>query len=216
VDLAFWTLFPDQAIDYKTDVKVISASRSQIVLTKPQFQRLTGEQTWPDFLRTSVHNDQLEYACNNSALFTIHGAHASISDRWEYESIGALSDTYLVLYHGTRAAIRVRQSKLESYIPELVLIPNSGQDTASWKAALQRRLRSLSSKFPGLALQDNGHEIRVLIPQADRDRGGSTFNQLVGQFIQYVTNPGTLPAWEKPNMLAKYYVTTKAVELAAQ
>ena len=27
-------------------------------------------------------------------------------------------------------------------------------------------------------------------------------------------DPGRLPAWEKPNMLAKYYVTTKAVEMS--
>jgi hypothetical protein len=29
-----------------------------------------------------------------------------------------------------------------------------------------------------------------------------------------VHDPKALPAWEKPNMLAKYYVTTKGVELA--
>jgi hypothetical protein len=27
-------------------------------------------------------------------------------------------------------------------------------------------------------------------------------------------HPETFPAWENPNMLAKYYVTTKGVELA--
>jgi len=34
------------------------------------------------------------------------------------------------------------------------------------------------------------------------------------QFFEYLKHPRTLPAWEKPNMLAKYCVTTEGVELA--
>ncbi len=34
------------------------------------------------------------------------------------------------------------------------------------------------------------------------------------RFLQYVRDRGTLPAWERPNMLAKYYVTTEGVRLA--
>jgi hypothetical protein len=33
------------------------------------------------------------------------------------------------------------------------------------------------------------------------------------RFLDYVRNPEALPAWEKANMLAKYYVTTMGVEL---
>ena len=36
------------------------------------------------------------------------------------------------------------------------------------------------------------------------------------RFFGFLKNPKSLPAWEKPNMLAKYYVTTKGVELARQ
>ncbi len=216
VDLAFWTLFPDQAIDYRKEIKVLHARHSPLYLTKADFQRLTGEKNWPGFLRPAIHDERLKYDCNSTALFTVRGVHAAISDRWEYESVGALSDTYLVLYRGTHATIRVRQSKLEHYIPELVLIPNSGQGTASWKAMLEKRLHGLASRYPGLTLRDSGEEIHVLIPEADRKRGGSSFDQLVAQYLKYVESPATLPAWETPNMLAKYYLTTKAAELAAQ
>ena len=33
-------------------------------------------------------------------------------------------------------------------------------------------------------------------------------------FLRYLQAPQTLPAWEKPNMLAKYHVTTSGVQLA--
>jgi hypothetical protein len=212
VDLEMATLFPDRAIDYKRDIKVLKATRSPIFLTLPEFTRLTGAKEWPVFLQQSVHNDRLEYDCNNTALYTIRGIHTAISDRWEYESPGALSDSYLVLYRGTHATIRERTSKLENYIPEIDVIPNAGENLTAFTAALERRLRQLS--FPNLTLRVNGREIRVVIPAEDRARGGSTFAQLVEQFLKYVRDPHTLPSWEKPNMLAKYYVTTTAVDLA--
>jgi hypothetical protein len=34
------------------------------------------------------------------------------------------------------------------------------------------------------------------------------------RFLDYFKNPEAMPEWEKGNMLAKYYVTTKAVELS--
>jgi hypothetical protein len=212
VDLEMATLFPDQALDYKRDIQVLKATRSPIFLTLPQFERLTGTNEWPVFLKPSVHNDRLEYDCNNTALYTIRGIHTVISDRWEYESPGALSDSYLVLYRGTHSTIRERTSKLENYIPEIDVIPNAGENLAAFTAALERRLKQLS--FPNLSLRPNGREIRVVIPAEDRARGGSTFGQLVEQFLKYVRLPQSLPSWEKPNMLAKYYVTTTAVDLA--
>jgi predicted dehydrogenase len=42
IDLEIWTLFPDQAIDYRRDIEVLEATRSPITLTLPQFERLTN------------------------------------------------------------------------------------------------------------------------------------------------------------------------------
>jgi hypothetical protein len=89
------------------------------------------------------------------------------------------------------------------------VIPNAGENLT---AGLESRLRQLP--FPNLTLRQNGREIRVVIPAEDRALGGSTFAQLVEQFLKYARDPRTLPSWEKPNMLAKYYVTTTAVDLA--
>jgi len=36
------------------------------------------------------------------------------------------------------------------------------------------------------------------------------------QFLNYVRDPQALPAWEKSNMLAKYYVTTTGIHLARE
>jgi hypothetical protein len=40
------------------------------------------------------------------------------------------------------------------------------------------------------------------------------FAQVARQFFRFVRNEAHLPAWEKPNMLAKYFVTTQGVALS--
>jgi hypothetical protein len=38
----------------------------------------------------------------------------------------------------------------------------------------------------------------------------------MGQFLRFVRNRRELPVWERPNMLAKYFVTTMGTELSDQ
>ena len=216
VDLEMWTLFADQGIDYKHDIKVLNATRSPIVLTLPQFQRLTNLERWPDFLQQSIRDNQLQYFCNSTALYTIRGIYTAIDDRWEYESQGALSDSYLVSYRGTRATVRVRQSRLENYVPEIDVVPNKEENAAAFRAAVQRRLDNLSGIYPNLTFRESESSIRVIISPDLRLRGGSTFGQLVQQFVKFVLNPQSFPGWEPPNLLAKYYLTTTAASMADQ
>ena len=56
--------------------------------------------------------------------------------------------------------------------------------------------------------------MRVTIPDQYRVGHEAHFAQVTKQFFEYLKRPETFPAWENPNMLAKYYVTTKGVELA--
>jgi predicted dehydrogenase len=214
IDLEMWTLFPDESIDYRRDVTVLKADRTSLSLTRSEFERLTGEKAWPEFLVQAIKNDRLEYYCNNTAMFTIRGVHASIRDQWEYESAGALDDSYLVLYRGSRATIRVRQTKVENYVPELDVMPDATLNRTMFAAALENKIDQLSKTFPNLSIRDKGTEIRIVIPKEDRMRGGSSFAQLVNRFLEYVRDPQAVPRWEKPNMIAKYYITTTAVALA--
>ena len=43
-----------------------------------------------------------------------------------------------------------------------------------------------------------------------------TFAQVAARFLQYVRDRKTLPAWERPNMIAKYAITTQGMALARQ
>ena len=67
-----------------------------------------------------------------------------------------------------------------------------------------------------MAVEDRGNEIKVTVPDALRVGHEAHFAQVATSFLKYVRNPGSLPAWERPNMLAKYFVTTKGAELSRQ
>jgi len=56
----------------------------------------------------------------------------------------------------------------------------------------------------------------VCIPEQYRVGHEAHFAQVTKQFFEYMKRPETFPAWENPNMLAKYYVTTQGVELSRE
>jgi predicted dehydrogenase len=208
VDLVEWTLFPDQSIDYRKDIRVLRASRWPIVLTAEQFQRVTGTKPWPDYLRGALKEGKLEYFTNNSAVFSIRGVNVFLSVKWEYEAPLGAKDSYFASYKGSTSRVELREAAEEHFIPEIYLFPTDPKKAPAV-------LASLNKKFPRLRFDQQGERIHLTIPPEARP-GEDGFTLLADRFLGYVRHPKTLPAWEKPNMIAKYYVTTRAVQLARE
>jgi hypothetical protein len=80
-------------------------------------------------------------------------------------------------------------------------------------AAAQHRIAALQSRWPDLAAVEAGSELHIVIPERFRVGHEAHFGQVAERFFDYVKSPRSIPAWERPNMLAKYYVSTKGVEL---
>ena len=53
----------------------------------------------------------------------------------------------------------------------------------------------------------------IVIPEAFKDGHEAHFGQVTARYLRYL-GQGKLPAWEVPNMIAKYYTTTRAMEMA--
>jgi predicted dehydrogenase len=215
-DLVAWMAFPDQAIDWRTEIQIVSATHWPTVLTKTEFQRVTGESDFPEYLKSHVKNDRLEYYCNNTVNYTIRGIRSRLDVIWRYEAAPGEGDTETGMIRGTKSRVEVRQGKEEKYIPELYVIPNRREDKAEVLRAVQRKIETLQATYPGVAAEDLGDRIHVMIPDRYRVGHEAHFTMLAQRFLEYLRNPKSVPAWEKPNMLAKYYVTTRGVELARQ
>jgi predicted dehydrogenase len=211
-DLAQWTLFPGQAIAYRTDIRVLRADHSALMLTLEQFSRLTGESAWPEYLKESIVDGKLRDYTNGSCVYTLKGVHVSLKVRWQYEAPPGARDSYFASYLGTRALIELRAGPKEDFTPEIYLTPSAGGSDATWEADLRSSVNRLRSEYPGLSFEKAGHSIHMLLPKADRS--GDGLQKLYQEFAGFVRDPNTFPEFENSNLLAKYYITTTAVALA--
>ena len=213
VDLVQWILFPDQVVDYKRDIRVLRGTRWPTVISPADFQRVTGERNFPEYLKDAVKPDGLHYFCNNSVTYTIKGVHTKLDVKWGYEAPPWLGDTELAIFRGDRSRVEVRQGKEENFRPEVYVVPQAGMK-AQVAAAVKQRLSAIAGEWPGLAVEEQGDRLHITIPDKHRIGHEAHFALLVSRFLQYVRNPRTIPMWETPAMLSKYYVTTKGVALA--
>jgi len=214
VDLVPWMLFPGQPIDYRADVRVVSARRWPTPLTQEQLRRVTGLKLLGAELTGSMQDGRLDYFANGEASFAVRGAHARVKVLWNYEAPAGAGDTHTGVVRGSLSRIEVLQGPEQKWQPELYVVPNRPADAAAIRTALARRIASLAQARPGLALLDEGTRLRVVVPDRYRVGHEPHFAEVTERFLGYLKDPATLPEWEAANMLAKYRVTTEAVELS--
>ena len=125
-DLVQWTLFPEQSIDYKKDLEVLSAQRWPTPIAEPDFKRVTGSPGFPAELREKVVNGSLQYDCNTLVSYRVRGVHATLNVIWDWEAPAGAGDRHYAVYRGSKAAVEVRQTKADRYQAEVYVIPNPG------------------------------------------------------------------------------------------
>jgi predicted dehydrogenase len=198
VDLVQWTAFSHDSIDYKKDIRILNSRRWPTVISKSDFERVTGETEFPASLRAHVKDGMLDYDCNNAIHYTVRGSHIALDVRWNWES--ANGDIYEVSFRGTKSRVELRQSA----VPELYVV---FQDPAVFMA-LTRWAAARQSAYPGLAIEQHAGEAHIVIPQKFRVGHEDHFGQVTNLFFDYLKNPASMPAWELSNMMVKYFVTT--------
>lgn len=204
VDLTQWIAFPDTAIDYQADIEMLDARRWPTTLNEEQWRTVTG--TAP------LSPGNFDYYGNNFVSYCLRGIHVQMDVRWDLEGV---SDTHMARFQGSKASIEVRQGADENYRPEVYIVPNTPELRAEIHFALRAKLDQLEATIDGVTITDSGHEFLLNIPDHHRVGHEAHFAEVTRQFFSYLDDPKSLPAWEKPNMLAKYYVSTKGVEMAA-
>lgn len=202
VDLVQWTAFAHDSIDYKKDIRILNSRRWPTVISKADFERVTGETEFPISLATHIKDGKLDYECNNAIQYTVRGAHVALDIRWNWESPSG--DIYEASFHGTKSSIELRQGPGERFVPELYVVARSPEVFAAleqWAAAKQK-------SYPGLAIERHAGEARIAIPPKFRVGHEDHFGQVTNLFFEYLKNPASMPAWEISNMMVKYFITT--------
>ena len=205
VDRVHETLFPEQALDCRRDIDIVSASRWPTPVSLAQFRQLTGETGWPDDLAPWLRGDALDYFCNGRLDYRVRGIQVRLEVRWDWQAAQG-DDTQQALYRGTRCRLELRQGPAENFRPELYVV--SAGDIAQ---PLQRRIAALQPSYPGIAAEALGREWRISVPGPLRVGHDAAFAEFTRRFLAAVADPASRDAREGSNLLAKYYVTTTAV-----
>jgi predicted dehydrogenase len=216
VDLVQWTLFPDQAIDYRSDVRVLAARRWPTPIEESGFARVTGEPRFPPAFAAGAKGGRYDYYCNTLVSYTLRGVHTKLNVIWDWEPEPGSSDTHFAYYRGSRARVEVRQTKADGLRPELYVVPVDAAAKTEILAAVRRRLEAMQQEFGGVAVEERGGELHVIVPERFRVGHEAHFAQVTTEFLRMLRDRRALPAWERPNMLAKYFVSTTGTELSHQ
>lgn len=213
VDLVQWICFPDRIIDFLKDVDVYDANRRPTQLTRQQFSDVTGLDQIPDYLNNDLQNDMLNIYANGDMHYEINGVHVYVSVIWDYIAPEGGGDTHYSLMKGSKTHLIVKQGEEQNFLPALFLMPAPGVERQQWETEVQESFTELGQKFPGIELASTSEGFRVEVPNEYRIGHEAHFARVTEKYLQYLVE-GKLPEWEIPNMLAKYYTTTRAYELA--
>jgi predicted dehydrogenase len=214
VDLVQWECFPEQVIDYQKDIDILQARRWTTPMTRSQFTLITQQPDFPEYMRKNVVKDTvLNIYSNGEINYTLKGVHAKVSVIWNYKAPEGAGDTHYSIMKGSKANLIIRQGAEQKYVPELYL--EAALRTNIDEKALTQAFESIKSKYPGVELKKlSANKWQIGIPDKYRTGHEAHFGEVAERFLQYL-EAGKLPAWEVPNMLAKYYTTTQALSKAS-
>jgi len=214
VDLIQWEAFPGVVLS-KEDIEIISGLRWTTDLSPEMFGKVTGLDSYPDYLMKDVDGDLLKVYSNGEINYKIKGIHAKASVIWNYQAPEGTGDTHYSVMRGTQCNLLIKQGEEENYKPMLYIEPTGSVDSETFETSLNNAIdQNLSAKYPGIELKKL-EENRWLLEIPDKYKVGheAHFGQVTEEFLKFLES-GTLPEWEIPNMIVKYYTTTQGMKKA--
>jgi predicted dehydrogenase len=213
VDLVQWECFPGQIID-TSEIKIDTAKRWPTAISLSQFNTITQANGFPSFLIKNLVKDSiLQVYANGEINYEIKGKHARIASIWNYRAPEGGGDTHYCIMKGTKSNLIIKQGIDEKYKPTLYIQPLKSSPRDSIKTALMAQINRLKHDMPGLAMEQVDDQFKLIIPSSLQEGHEAHFAQVMKKFLGYLEHRD-MPAWEVPNTLAKYYTTTKALEIA--
>ncbi len=214
VDLSMWIAFPDQIVRHEEDVTLLDAERWPTTVTQEQFERITGEPEFPEYLVDQLDDDgMLPLYCNGQIDYVLNGHHVGIKVVWDYQAPPGGDDTHYSKIRGTRSNLVLRQGKEQDFRATVYVEPAVGISPEEIRSALDDAIERLQNTYPGAGYEESQYGWKLNIPDQFHYGHEAHFGMVAETFLEYLKE-GQLPAWEVPNMISKYYITTQAREIA--
>ena len=208
VDLNQWLGFPGTKINYKTDVKVISAREWPTKISLSEFKLVSRVDKYPEYLKKYLQDSILSVYSNGEMNYTLKGIHSQVTVLWNYKEPAGSSDTHYSLMRGSKANLEIRQGAQEQFKSSLFIKPEKGTDLAKFEVSIKAAQQQLQQRYPGTELVKKSNEWEVR-------PGKFVLTNSAEVAVKYIKE-GRMPDWEAPNMIAKYFTTIGALKKAAK
>lgn len=215
VDLVQWECYPEQVIDYNTDIELVDANRWPTELDIEQFTNVTGEESFPDYLQKDVEEGILNVYSNGEIIYKINDTYAKVSVIWNYQAPEGAGDTHYSIMKGSKANLVIRQGEDQNFKPELYIEPVEGTSLDELETEVTTAINSLSEKYSGLSMEMMDDAIHIQIPAEFKVGHEAHFAQVAEKYLGFLEN-NSMPEWEVPNMITKYYITTQGLKMAKE
>lgn len=214
VDLIQWACFPEQILEYKKDVHIVTAKRWATDLTRSQFSAITKQDNFPEYLKSIIVQDTILKVFSNGEInYTLKGVHAKVSVTWDYKAPEGAGDSHYSIMRGTNANLIIEQGKEQGYKPVLYIQPI--RDDEAFEDTLKDQLEKIKQKYPGVDIRKAKKGWEVQIPDHYKEGHEAHFARVTEKFLEYVKDKN-MPEWEIPNMITKYFTTTEALKMASE
>jgi len=180
-----------------------------------QFSQSTQLRQFPDYLTKYISDSLLKVYANGEICYKIKGINVALKVVWNYEAPAGSGDTYTSIVTGSRATCKILQNKEQSFVPQLYIQKAEKADQKKFDAALDMTMRQLQKTYPFISLKKEGVYIKIEIPLDKREGHEAHFARVAEKYFDFLVHRN-MPAWEIPNMLTKYHITTSALEMARE
>ncbi len=212
VDLSMWGMFPDEQIEYSSDIEMLNASRWATEVSREQFENITGEPEFPDYLQDQLVDGILPLYSNGEMEYLLRGHYIKITVEWGYQAPPGGDDTHFSVFRGTKSDLLIRQGEDQDYQSVLYIEP-SESTIDELRPAFESAIANLEQDYPGISYHETDSGWELDIPDEFYLGHEAHFGKVAEAYFEYLVE-GELPDWEVPNMITKYYITTRARELA--
>jgi predicted dehydrogenase len=213
VDLVQWEAFPNEVVD-TAQIEMITARRWPTKVSQQEFEKVTGLSSYPVFLEKDVVNDTLHVYCNGEMIYKIKDRHAKVAVIWNFMAPEGTGDTHYSIMRGTKSNLIIKQGAAQEYRPVLYI---EKKESVAFEENLNSAIKNeITELFPGTALtkvEDGLWEVNI--PEQFKVGHEAHFAQVTENYLDYLES-NTMPGWEVPNMITKYYTTMEAYKMAKE
>jgi len=210
VEQAQWWVLGEEVGDMERDVVLENARCWTTPVPLDLFQESTGQRTYPEDIRSSVHDGVLQYACNGEIRYRLRGVSVRQKAEWRQREPTGTGDLHRLRLRGSQCTLHIRQGEETGYRVEISLEPAAG---VKLEPLVGTAVEKWQTSFPGLSYETSSLGWRLRLPP-NLDQGHeSHFARVLNTFLDHLER-GTWPEALRARIRMRYTLLAQAQEFA--